>query len=330
MSSNADAQAVSRKGLVTPMNFPARRYDCFLEAMTTLELPPYPGSTLRGAFGHALRRVVCPLMQASCEACSLRDRCLYLWTFETPLAGVAMSGGLTTHAPHPFVLEPPLDPKTTYRPGDTISMGLVLIGVAIETLPYHLRTLDEMGQRGLGRGRGRTRLREVRSGGLLVYDGKTGTYHDTQPVTEEKARESGDSIRLEILTPLRLKVRNRYTDLPTFEDLIRNLLVRIRTLADYHAPHWVMPDTTEVLEAARQARLTSTRLQWVDWDRYSSRQDVRMQLGGVVGNMDIEGSMDTLWPWLRLGELIHAGKGTSFGLGRYHLAGHSGPTSALG
>jgi CRISPR/Cas system endoribonuclease Cas6 (RAMP superfamily) len=44
-----------------------------------------------------------------------------------------------------------------------------------------------------------------------------------------------------------------------------------------------------------------------------------MKLGGVVGRMEIVGVPDLLWPWLRLGELVHVGKGTSFGLGRYRV-----------
>jgi len=58
-------------------------------------------------------------------------------------------------------------------------------------------------------------------------------------------------------------------------------------------------------------------LRWYDWERYSSRQETRMRLGGLVGEVEFEGELAEFLPYLFLGELIHLGKGTSFGLGRY-------------
>ena len=47
------------------------------------ELPPFKGSTFRGAFGWALKRVVCALKTQQCAKCILRDRCVYCLAFET-------------------------------------------------------------------------------------------------------------------------------------------------------------------------------------------------------------------------------------------------------
>jgi CRISPR/Cas system endoribonuclease Cas6 (RAMP superfamily) len=53
-------------------------------------------------------------------------------------------------------------------------------------------------------------------------------------------------------------------------------------------------------------------------------RETRMKLGGVVGRMEVEGVPETLWPWLRLGETIHVGKGTSFGLGKIRVTAQGG------
>ncbi len=45
-------------------------------------LPPYKGSTFRGGFGVALKRVVCALRQQECPVCMLRDKCIYARVFE--------------------------------------------------------------------------------------------------------------------------------------------------------------------------------------------------------------------------------------------------------
>ncbi len=46
-------------------------------------LPPYKGSTFRGVFGHALKRVTCALKRQSCDDCMLRSKCVYPFVFET-------------------------------------------------------------------------------------------------------------------------------------------------------------------------------------------------------------------------------------------------------
>jgi CRISPR/Cas system endoribonuclease Cas6 (RAMP superfamily) len=44
-----------------------------------------------------------------------------------------------------------------------------------------------------------------------------------------------------------------------------------------------------------------------------------MQLGGLVGRVAFEGPLGLFVPLLRLGEVTHAGKATSFGLGQYRM-----------
>jgi hypothetical protein len=49
-----------------------------------LILPLFKGSTLRGGFGHAFKRVVCALRKTNCSECLLKERCVYSYIFETP------------------------------------------------------------------------------------------------------------------------------------------------------------------------------------------------------------------------------------------------------
>jgi hypothetical protein len=67
-------------------------------------LPVFKGSTFRGVFGVALKKVVCALKQQECAACLLREQCLYARIFETP----SRPGDGRPSPPHPFVIEPML------------------------------------------------------------------------------------------------------------------------------------------------------------------------------------------------------------------------------
>ena len=44
-----------------------------------------------------------------------------------------------------------------------------------------------------------------------------------------------------------------------------------------------------------------------------------MTLGGFMGSVTFKGDFGDFIPFLLLGEQVHVGKGTSFGLGKYQL-----------
>ncbi|MBI4523630.1 MAG: CRISPR system precrRNA processing endoribonuclease RAMP protein Cas6 [Deltaproteobacteria bacterium] len=56
-----------------------------------------------------------------------------------------------------------------------------------------------------------------------------------------------------------------------------------------------------------------------DWERYSARQDTRMKMGGFVGKAEYRGELGEFLSMISLGEKVHVGKGTGFGLGRYQI-----------
>jgi CRISPR/Cas system endoribonuclease Cas6 (RAMP superfamily) len=44
-----------------------------------------------------------------------------------------------------------------------------------------------------------------------------------------------------------------------------------------------------------------------------------MKMGGFIGSITFRGNLEQFLPYLVLGEYIHVGKGTSFGLGKYRI-----------
>jgi len=152
------------------------RFNCRFEG--DAELPVFKGSTFRGVFGHALKRVVCALKRQECPDCILRERCLYTRVFETPFVQCGKEASRNSAIPHPFVIEPPPETQTHFGKGDTFECGLILFGEVNQMLPYFVYAFEQMGQIGVGRringSRGGFVLLEVKSGGKVIYSGSDG------------------------------------------------------------------------------------------------------------------------------------------------------------
>lgn len=311
--------------------FRVAKYQIMLRAGEKgLHLPPYKGSTLRGGFGHVFHRICCSQREEKCGLCLLAQSCPYAQIFEpAPPPGSEVLKNYSD-IPRPFVIEPPLETKTHYQPGETLTFGLILIGQAIAYLPYFILAFKELGNIGLGKGRLPFDLAEVLTVDLIhgsavpIYDPQSNR---VQPVKSEisgaklvMGEWTGHQLCLAFLTMTRLKFEHTLVTGIPFHVLIRNLLRRISTLYYfYHGQKAADMDYKGLIAAAEEIRTVSSKLQLVDWERYSNRQDVRMNMGGLVGEALYEGEWKTFEMLLRLGEVIHVGKGCVFGLGKYEI-----------
>ncbi len=309
-------------------NFRFVQFNFFLNPIELIRLPPYKGSTIRGAFGHAFKKVVCVTREKDCNSCILSKKCAYSYIFETPLSSDSSKMRRYPFAPHPFVITPPLEEKRDYLPGEVLCFELLLIGRSIDFLPYFIYTFDELGRRGIGKVRGRYRLEEVRVfhprvGDKLIYSFRDKILHSDFSVIGVDDLYSFNSIpsimKFRFLTPTRLKYDERLTSDLQFHVLMRNLLRRISLLSYFHCNEDLVLDFKGLIEEARGISLLRSELRWFDWERFSSRQSTRMYMGGFVGEVIFEGDFSRFIPFLLLGEYIHIGKGTSFGLGKYKI-----------
>ncbi len=309
---------------------PVQRYRFALRAREPISLPSYKGSALRGGFGYAFKRIACALRRQDCPKCMLKGKCAYSYVFETPPPQDAEMMRLYPIVPKPFVLEPPEDSRERIDSGEEIAFGLVLIGRAIDFLPHFVFAFMELGRMGLGRGRGGFDLASV----AVVADGRGARQvfgEGDEQIGGCGAPEAFDLLarggagasaaRLDFRTPARIRYGGRYADSLPFHVLIRNLLRRASALLYFHCggdPRAL--DFRGLIARAAAVEIADSRLRWHDWGRYSSRQDARMQLGGVLGGIAYRGDLRPFLALLRLGAALHIGKNTTFGLGRYTLA----------
>ena len=326
------------------VSLPLSFFHFHLSPMEALHLPQYKGFILRGGLGAAFHRMVCPDVRRVCTDCILKTGCAYAYIFETPRLAKEAIQREASHDPHPFVIEPPLEAKQEYLPGEELIFKLILIGKAIDYLPYFIVAFEELGRRGIGKERGEFQLTKVEcldtSGGReLVYEEKTlflsqGLGVRIPADIEEEAKSlAPNSITLHFLTPTRIKQKPvvegpespldkrrsklvKNIDFPLF---LRNLLRRLSWLAEAHCGEKWGQDYQGLLARAESIKTTSADLTWHDWEGYSRRQNTRLKMGGFMGSITFEGDLAEFLPFIKLGEYLHIGKGTAYGLGKYQI-----------
>lgn len=315
--------------LTTPRTAPiaVQRLRFALEALDPIRLPPYAGSAWRGLLGFGLRRTACVTRQPVCDGCLLRHTCVYSTFFESPAQPQA--DGRYQRLPHPFVLEPDLETGRELQPGDPARLGVTLLGPYAAQAPYLIHALQLAGERGLGREGRRFRVvaleRESSVGTGVwdrVYDTESGEYHAHLVPPVAVPERPPASLRLRLLTPLRIKRQGHFIGARDFApaDLLRHLCTRVEHLARLYGSDGSGVDWTSLYGCVDKVHLGAADLRWHEWTRYSSRQDTLMQMGGLLGTVELDGEgLAAFWPALWLGQWLHVGKGTSFGLGGYRI-----------
>ena len=314
-------------------NFRFARYRFSYTVQEPLTMPQYKSNLFRGRFGYILRGITCVRDTRSCkQQCQSPGECIYSKCFETPVPDDSPFLRGQPFAPHPFVLEPPRTGKRDYTPGETFACTLILIGEAINLLPWLVYTFHEIGKRRIGiRGHyGQCQLEKVESLPAqedrlpqTIYTAETETLTDEGRILRltdvmEDAPHAAEAIELEFLTPTSIKVSGQWTRNLTFEHLIRNLLRRIRFLSYFHCGEDLDVDAPALIEAARSVK-HQFHFRWVRIERRSGRTERIIPMDGFMGRVRFEGELEPFLPFIFLGEYLHIGHHTTFGHGQYRL-----------
>jgi hypothetical protein len=306
---------------------PLARYRFSATFDTSLPLPSYSGSLLRGAFGTALRRSTCMTGLPVCGACPLRQTCPYTTLFEAPPRDTPL-GQKFSEVPNPYVLEPPAPGRNVLPAGEPLVFHMVLVGErALQQLPLVIHAWQRALAHGLGPHRIAGVLQEVHWKGadaahrvFAAVEGQT-LPHDCG--IRVPAFPGGDRLVLDIRTPLRLQHEGHALGPQQLNarTLVAAALRRATLMLHLHASQTppTASDASALVQGACLLDEDRTALRWFDWTRFSSRQQQKMTLGGVVGRWSLHGNVEPLWPWLWLGQWLHVGKNATMGLGGYDL-----------
>jgi hypothetical protein len=306
-----------------PGEFPVRRFRLRFQANEPYTVRGYRGSAWRGIFGPGLKNLVCITREKDCSSCLVRKSCAYPYIFETPAERAAAKPASIAQAPHPYVLFPEPEWRRRVITGETLEV--TLLGYGVNEWAYVLHGLKQGAERGLGLERVPLRLVSVeeqveettwrsalRPHGAIVC-GRAWT-----PLAPPMPAR----ILIRLITPLRIR---REQDLVEperlgFDEFVAALLRRLALLTMFHTDCAWRLDHAGLRQIAKEAGILDQRLTWQDWARYSSRQQQKIPMGGVVGSYLLNtNGLEPLWPFLWLGQWTHLGKGAVMGLGRYKI-----------
>lgn len=287
-----------------------------------LYLPAFKGSTFRGVLGRTLRQALCALKTfKNCRECPLYQSCYYAYIFETipdPSKPLPFNFHKYPSIPHPYVLEPPEEQKTVYQKGEAFTLQILLFGKATEYVPHFVLALQLAGEHGVGKGNKKFRINN--------YSVSTGELNITIEEPVKEASPPDQELTLDFATPLRLVYQGKLVKRLEFHYLIRNLLRRVTSIYYFHCnPHLPQIPVDSLIGFAEKVEIKEENLHWMDWERYSYRQGRRMLLGGLVGRVTFVGPLSPFYSILKAGELLHLGKNTSFGLGKYKILQEGSP-----
>jgi hypothetical protein len=140
--------------------------------------------------------------------------------------------------------------------------------------------------------------------------------------TQYSARSVQPSaLRLALRSPTRLVEAGRLVKPEGFRlrTLLARLLERLDALGARYGAGPTGLDPAALLRQAEGVRLVERRLVWRDLFRASGRHGRLLPMGGLVGEVVLEGDLAPLLPWLVWGTLVHVGKDAAMGNGLLSL-----------
>ena len=286
-------------------------------------LPEHKVSALRGTMGEALLGQFC-VHNRNCAVCPFEKSCIVRMTMytQTEKKPAFMQGNNDSVG---YLLEYE-DRRTQFTPEDESFFFLTLFGRSIEYFSLYLNALYQTGRTGIGKGNQQFRILRIETQEhAMLLDGNNvdmrnfrirmlsdyvqKRYYQLQKTHQNL--ETPDVYRVTFHTPLCVKYEGKYIRQFSAEAIVPAVFRRIMML-DYFTEQYIempQPERLPVSSAQRSFPAEVTR--------YSSTQDRKITLRGITGFISLKDVLEEMLKYLLAGELLHIGKNTSFGFGRY-------------
>ena len=290
-------------------NLTISRYRIKFKANQNIQLPEYAGSSLRGAFGHALKNIACltaGLNKGHCK-CQPVESCLYRRIFDPAKQKLILQDRLQDVAP-PFVIEAH-SLSTKVLAGQEAYFYMTLVG----DFAHNQQMMIQMAwQRALAVG--------------------IGSYHNTGQAQSQLISfelcdrpqlnwQTSENLRVQFLSHARIQHHGEILTVENFDPVIfcRSVVRRYLTLTEAYSEQSLSSACVKSLFDDVNHVQGEYRVDHRRWSRWSNRQKQKMQMDGLLGEVILQHVSNQLADILYLGQWLHVGKGSVFGLGQYVL-----------
>ena len=287
-------------------------------------LPVQKASMLRGGMGEMLLQSCC-IADRQCETCDFEKECIVrrIMYSKMEIQPEFMSKGDSVG----YVIECD-NYKTGFADGDILEFRMILIG---KTIVYFSQILDafyRLGLSGLGKDKAKYRIIKIlNSKKEPIMDGnniymdrlKVGTLNEyieyrLKKMSETLRSDNDEKINIRFTSPLSLKYKGEMLDCFNAEAVMKAIERRLYILCCYEG---IEMDKNLIDGEIPEIDIISCRR--VDVPRFSFRKSEKMILWGLEGEVKIYNASQEMIELLIAGELVHIGKNTSFGFGKYKL-----------
>lgn len=291
------------------------------------KLPKSKASALRGGMGHALLTTNC-IRDEKCEACDFSKDCLVQRMMYPEMK--IRPEFMKTKDSEGFVFECE-DTREYFEAGDELEFNLMLIGRTIVYFNQYLQAFSYLGMLGLGVEHVRFQIAKVTNTlgetlveGTSVYKERLTVMYVSDYVRyrfssgEIKRMLDADRCRMVFQSPLSLKFQGKMQEDFRPDALFAAIERRVYILNCYEG----LSEEGENIERPAEEHLPIVEKEkvWpVKMKRYSGTQNSKVTFSGIRGWCDLKGLDESMMQLLLAGELLHIGKNTSFGFGKYTL-----------
>ncbi len=279
-------------------------------------LPANKASALRGGMGEMLLRVNC-ISNRDCENCKFESECIVrrVMYSKMRIQPDFMSSGDSVG----YVINCE-NYKEEFHKGDTLEFDMLLFGRMVVYFGQIIQAFQYLGYVGIGKEHSHFQIVEVTNSKrerILeennIYMSRLELMSIADYVSYRKSKLKKAN-KLVFYTPLSIKEQGQYLMEFDISAIIRAIERRLYMLNCYEGI-----ETDRIDLSGHIPMQISQRSKFISVRRYSNRHEQKIRLGGICGEVAFENVEEQILELLLAGELIHIGKNTSFGFGRYSV-----------
>ena len=279
-------------------------------------LPKNKVSALRGGMGQMLLRLNC-IRDRNCDFCDFESECIVRRMMYSQLSQKPdyMKQGDSLG----YVFECDNYEESFYA-GDELRFNLILLGKNIVYFQQYLQAFTYLGIEGIGKNHSKFIILQItNSKNKVIYEDnrvymENYTIQKVIEYVDYRMKMNRNEHTIIFPAPLTVKYRGEFIREFNMDAIVAAIIRRIHMLDCFEDLELASLEKPDLIPNWNSIEVIDTYV-----NRYSSTHDDRVKLRGIRGSMYIQELDENLKMLLLAGELIHIGKNTSFGFGKYTL-----------